>query len=114
MYMFFTDDLFQTNVDDKDGLEVVAKIFFFLPTLSLMAGTPTLLFGIHHNLPFFRHFNTGYISITLFSVLILFYIYAVDWLVVVTMMFSFLVHANATSKCLQKMITSRYVCSLLQ
>ena len=101
--------MFHTDPEDKDGLELLTKIFIIIPPLSLVTGIPGILLAIHSNLPFFRHFNTGHFGVSLLATIVLAYMYTVDWIVVGTMCNIILIGTNGVSFCLKKITEARFV-----
>ena len=66
------------------------------------------MLALHYDLPFFRHFNTGCLSLSLLSVMLLGYMYTLDWIVVIILCNTILLHINVTTTVLQRMIESRF------
>ena len=84
--------------DTKDGLEIINRIAVVIPILTVVIGFPSGIFAVHNNLPVFRLVNLGHFGLTFFEVLVITASLCLDWILVISLSLTIMIHGNSTSK----------------
>jgi hypothetical protein len=85
-------------MEKKDGMEVLHRILFSLPLLTIIFGAPAGFLAVHFKLPMFRHFSADDILIDFALVSFVAFALLIDWVLVLNFSYFVLLHVNSTFK----------------